>query len=116
VLTHLKTNILASSRSLTFGLIEAANGAVRVEWKGETSLDARALLDTSVDTDQRREFIVLQEVITSLLDESDRTWEGTATELRALLAEENVAALPERPGELTKRLKKIVGTVDTFTV
>lgn len=53
VLAPLKSNLAEPAPSLAFILTEAANGAVRVEWKGETALSAAALLADPVDDEER---------------------------------------------------------------
>ncbi len=53
VLAPLKSNLAAPAPSLAFVLTGAANGAVRVEWKGETSHTADALLAPPVDPEER---------------------------------------------------------------
>ncbi len=53
VLAPLKSNLASPPPSLAFTLVEAANGAVRVEWKGETALSAAALLAGPADEEER---------------------------------------------------------------
>lgn len=53
VLAPLKNNLAKPAPSLAFVLTEAANGAVRVEWKGETNHNADALLAAPVDAEER---------------------------------------------------------------
>jgi hypothetical protein len=54
VLAPVKSNLAAPAPSLVYALREATNGAVRVEWKGATSLDANTLLAAPVDGDERQ--------------------------------------------------------------
>jgi hypothetical protein len=53
VLARVKGNLAPPAASLAFKLIEATNGAVRVEWKGETSYSAAALLAAPADPEER---------------------------------------------------------------
>jgi hypothetical protein len=107
VLAGLKSNLAESSPSLAFLLTEAANGAVQVEWKGETPLDSAALLAAPMDEEERRELIILRDAVEVLLEGRCGSWEGTPTELFTLLGDIDSAAVPDRPDELTKRLLKL---------
>jgi hypothetical protein len=127
-----KANLSAPAPSLAFVLTQASNGAVRVEWRGETTLDASTLLDAPVNGEERDELNALRDAVVDLLEGADNDvqgetvtklfegsggrWEGTATQLHAQLARRDVAALPDRPDELTKRLMKLASTSDAFTV
>jgi hypothetical protein len=53
VLASFKSNLAAPAPSLVFGLRSTEGGAVRVEWKGETSLGASALLAVPADHEER---------------------------------------------------------------
>jgi archaellum biogenesis ATPase FlaH len=53
VLAPLKSNLAKSAPSLVFTLTEAANGAVRVEWKGATTHTADVLLAAPLDPEER---------------------------------------------------------------
>jgi len=53
VLAGLKSNLGPLAPSLAFALAEAANGAVRVEWRGQTPHDAAALLAAPADPEER---------------------------------------------------------------
>lgn len=53
VLANLKSNLAPPAPSLVFVLSGAANGAVRIEYKGGTPLKADALLAASPDLEQR---------------------------------------------------------------
>jgi hypothetical protein len=53
VLASIKNNLSAPAPSLVFGLAGAESGAVRVTWKGETSLNAAALLSAPTDPEER---------------------------------------------------------------
>ena len=116
VLASQKSNLAEAPSSLTFALAKAANGAVRVEWKGETSLQAGALLASPVNEEDRREMMALRDAITELLEENDGEWQGQPQELLDTLEETTSAILPERPDELTKRLIKLAETEGTFVM
>jgi hypothetical protein len=53
VLAPLKSNLTKPAPSLTFALVESANGAVRLEWKGTTEHTAAALLAAPADPEER---------------------------------------------------------------
>jgi hypothetical protein len=53
VLAALKANLTEPAPSLTFALVEAANGAVRLEWKGATEHTAASLLAAPTDPEER---------------------------------------------------------------
>lgn len=53
VLASIKSNLAAPAPSLVFELGSAENGAVRVHWKGESDLDASALLSAPTDYEER---------------------------------------------------------------
>jgi RecA-family ATPase len=53
VLASIKSNLAAPAPSLVFDLEPAENGAVRVDWKGESTLDASALLSAPTDHEER---------------------------------------------------------------
>jgi hypothetical protein len=116
VLASQKSNLAEAPSSLEFALAEAYNSAVRVEWKGETSLKANALLATPVSEDERREMMALSNAVTELLKENDGEWQGQPQKLLDTLEETTSAILPERPDELTKRLLKLAETEGTFVV
>lgn len=116
LLASQKSNLAGTPPSLVFALAEAANGAVRVEWKGETSLKAAALLATPANDEERREMVALREAITELLKGNDGEWAGQPQELLDTLEETTSAILPERPDELTKGLLKLSETEGTFVV
>ena len=116
VLANLKSNLAGAAGSLAFTLDGAANGAVRVEWQGETPLDASALLAPPMNDEERRELGALRDAVAELLKENAGVWEGQPQELYNELADLDLAALPDRPDELTKRLKKIASTGQIFTM
>jgi hypothetical protein len=53
VLASIKSNLAAPAPSLVFGLEPVENGAVRVDWKGESTLNAAALLSAPTDHEER---------------------------------------------------------------
>ena len=53
VLARVKGNLAQPVPTLALALVEAANGSVRVEWKGETSHTAAGLLNTPTDPEER---------------------------------------------------------------
>jgi RecA-family ATPase len=116
VLASQKSNLAEAPSSLTFVLAEAANGAVRVEWKGGTTLKASALLAAPANEEERREMMALREAITELFEGNGGEWEGQPQELLDTLEETTSAILPERPDELTKRLLKLAETEGSFVV
>ena len=116
VLASQKSNLAEAPPSLAFALSGASNGAVRVEWKGETPLKANALLAAPVSEEERREMMALREAITKFLEENYGEWEGQPQALLEVLEETTSAVLPERPDELTKRLLKLAATGGTLTV
>ncbi len=68
VLAPVKNNLAAPAPSLAFTLQQADNGAVRVDWRGETSLSAGDLLATPRD-DNSSALELAQEFLTELLAE-----------------------------------------------
>ncbi|MDQ3639087.1 MAG: AAA family ATPase [Actinomycetota bacterium] len=65
VLAPIKSNLAAPAPSLVFGLEPAENGAPRVAWRGQSTLDASALLSAPTDPEERS---VLQEARDLLRD------------------------------------------------
>jgi hypothetical protein len=116
VLASQKSNLAEAPPSLTFALTEAANGAVRVEWKGETPLNASALLAAPASEEDRREMMALRDAITELPEANDGEWEGEPQTLLGVLEETTSAVLPERPDELSKQLLTLAQTGETFSL
>ncbi len=116
VLASLKLNLAKPASSLAFVITEAPNGAAYVEWKGTTPLDAGALLAAPGDDQERRDQLALRDAVVRFLEKGGGGWEGTASELYELLAESDLAELPERPDELTKSLLKMNPDRSGFTV
>ncbi len=67
VLASIKSNLAAPAPSLVFGLSSAEGGAVRVDWKGESSLDASALLSAPTDHEERSALSEAQEFLREVL-------------------------------------------------
>jgi RecA-family ATPase len=114
VLASQKSNLAMAPPSLTFALTEASNGAVRVEWKGETPLKASALLAAPASEEERRELMALRDAVTELLKSNNGEWKGEPQKLLEVLDETTSAVLPERPDELSKLLLRLAQTGDTF--
>lgn len=68
VLAPLKSNLAKPPPSLAFVLTEAANGAVRVEYQGETSHTADALLAGPTDPEERSAMDEAMEFLRDTLD------------------------------------------------
>jgi hypothetical protein len=77
---------------------------------------ANALLAAPMDDEERREMMALRDALVELLEGCSGRWEGTPTELHELLAERDLATLPDRPEELTKRLLNLARAGTAFTV
>jgi hypothetical protein len=69
VLASIKSNLAAPAPSLVFGLSSTESGAVRVDWKGETSLDAAALLSAPTDHEERSTAQAAQEFLRDVLSD-----------------------------------------------
>ncbi len=67
VLASIKSNLAAPAPSLVFGLQSTESGAVRVDWKGETPLDAAALLSAPTDQEERSALSEAQEFLREIL-------------------------------------------------
>ena len=74
VLAGLKSNLSELAPSLTFALAEAANGAVRVEWKGETTHTASALLAAPADPEKRSALDEAKEFLRDALGDGCPRW------------------------------------------
>ena len=82
VLASLKSNLGPLAPSLTFTLAEAANGAARVEWRGETSLTAAALLAAPVDPEERSALDEAKDFLRDALEEGTRWSKAIKKEAR----------------------------------
>ncbi len=109
VLAPTKNNLAAHAPTLTFCMREAANGAVRVEWRGETTLTAEAALAGPTDHETRD----LRRAVEDLIRDRGGEIEATPRELHDALAERDLAALPDRPDELSKKLPELARTSTT---
>lgn len=109
VLAPTKNNLAAHAPTLAFCMREAANGAVRVEWRGETTLTAEAALAGPTDHETRD----LRRAVEDLIRERGGEIEATPRELHDSLAERDLAALPDRPDELSKKLPELARTSTT---
>ena len=69
VLASIKSNLAAPAPSLVFGLSSTQSGAVRVDWKGESSLDAAALLSAPTDHEERSTAQAAQEFLRDVLSD-----------------------------------------------
>jgi hypothetical protein len=78
VLAPIKSNLAAPAPSLVFGLASTENGAVRVDWKGESNLDASALLSAPTDHEERSALSEAQEFLREALSDG----RAPATEVR----------------------------------
>jgi len=67
VLAGIKSNLAAPAPSLVFSLSSTESGAVRVDWKGETPLDASALLSAPTDHEERSALAEAQEFLREVL-------------------------------------------------
>lgn len=68
VLASIKSNLAVPAPSLAFILTAADNGAVRVEWKGQTPLDAAALLSAPADHEERSTLSEAQDFLREVLE------------------------------------------------
>src|SRR5215216_5349173 len=69
VLASMKSNLAAPAHSLVFGLASTESGAVRVDWKGESNLDASALLSAPTDHEERSALSEAQEFLREVLSD-----------------------------------------------
>jgi hypothetical protein len=69
-----------------------------------------------MNEEERRELIALRDTVEDLLEGKDGSWEGTPTKLFKALGDIDLAAVPERPDELTKRLLKLQRAGMTLSV
>ena len=72
VLAPLKSNLAKPAPSLAFTLAEAANGAVRVEYKGKTPYNAETLLAPAPDPEERSALEEAKEFLRDALDDGPR--------------------------------------------
>jgi len=111
VLAGIKSNLAAPAPSLVFSLSSTESGAVRVDWKGETPLDASALLSAPTDHEERSALSEAQELLREVLSDgpqpaSDvrREADSAGVAKRTLdRARQSLGVLSEREGEAGKR-------------
>lgn len=111
VLASIKSNLAAPAPSLVFSLSSTESGAVRVDWKGETPLDASALLSAPTDHEERSAMSEAQEFLREVLSDgpqpaSDvrREADSAGVSKRTLdRARQSLGVLSEREGEAGKR-------------
>jgi hypothetical protein len=72
VLAPLKSNLAQAASSLAFSLTGADNGAVRVEWLGETTYSADALLSAPIDPEERSALDEAKEYLYDALKDAPR--------------------------------------------
>jgi AAA domain len=106
VLASLKSNLGLLAPSLTFTLAEAANGAARVEWRGETSLTVAALLAAPVAPEERSALDEAKEFLRDALGSSPRWSKAVKKEARE--ADISEIALKRAKSELGVRSVKEV--------
>jgi hypothetical protein len=111
VLASIKSNLAAPAPSLVFALAEADNGAVRVDWKGESNLDVSALLAAPTDHEERSALSEAQEFLRDVLSggpvaasEVKREADSAGIAKRTLdRARQSLGVASEREGEPGKR-------------
>ena len=69
VLAPIKSNLAALAPSLVFGLESTEAGAVRVDWKGESNLNAEALLSAPTDHEERSAARGAQDFLREMLED-----------------------------------------------
>jgi hypothetical protein len=111
VLASIKSNLAAPAPSLVFGLESTQAGAVRVDWKGESGLNAEALLSAPTDHEERSALSEAQEFLREVLADGP----GMASEVRQEAesagiakrtldrARQSLGVAAERKGESGKR-------------
>jgi hypothetical protein len=111
VLAPIKSNLAAPARSLVFGLEAAEDGAVRVNWRGESSLNAEALLSAAVDPEERSALSEAQEFLGEVLADGPQPATGVRQEAESAghakrtleRARRAIGVASERRGEPGKR-------------
>src|SRR5215218_3504656 len=69
VLAPIKSNLAPPAPSRVFGLASTESGAVRVDWKGESNLDASALLSAPTDHEEKSALSEAQEFLREVLSD-----------------------------------------------
>jgi hypothetical protein len=95
VLASIKNNLAAPASSLVFGLGSTESGAVVVEWKGESDLDASALLSAPTDHEERSTAQAAQDFLRDVLSDGPRA-------VKDIRAQANEAGLSWRTVERAK--------------
>jgi hypothetical protein len=111
VLASIKCNLAPPAPSLVFSLSSAESGAVWVEWKGESSLDAAALLSAPTDHEERSALSEAQEFLREALSDGPQPAAEVRQEAdsagiakRTLdRARQSLGVVAEREGEAGKR-------------
>ena len=111
VLASIKSNLAAPAPSLVFGLSSTESGAVQVDWKGESDLDAAALLSAPADHEERSALSEAQEFLRKVLAEGPepasevkREADSAGISKRTLdRARQSLGVASEREGEPGKR-------------
>jgi hypothetical protein len=107
VLASIKSNLAAPAPSLVFALESTESGAVRVEWKGETGLDASALLSAPTDHEERSALSEAQEFLREILaaggvlarEAQDEARNAGISERTLKRARSSLGVVAERKGE-----------------
>jgi RecA-family ATPase len=95
VLASIKSNLAAPAPSLVFGLESTESRAVVVEWKGESDLDASALLAAPTDHEERSTAQAAQDFLRDMLFDGPRA-------VKDIRAQANEAGLSWRTVERAK--------------
>jgi hypothetical protein len=111
VLASIKSNLAAPAPSLVFGLSGTDNGAVRVDWKGQSRLDASALLSAPTDPDERSVLQEARDLLREVLSEGSVPASEVKEEARSAdisertlkTAKRELGILTSREGEAGKR-------------
>jgi hypothetical protein len=111
VLASIKSNLAAPAPSLVFGLTSNEGGAVRVDWKGETGLDASALISAPTDHEERSALSEAQEFLREVLaagpepaaDVRDEAESAGISKRTLDRARQSLGVSAEREGEPGKR-------------
>jgi hypothetical protein len=111
VLASIKSNLAPPAPSLVFGLSSTESGAVRVDWKGESNLDAAALLSAPTDHEERSALSEAQEFLREVLSggpqaasDVKREADSAGIAKRTLdRARQSLDVVSEREGEPGKR-------------
>jgi hypothetical protein len=111
VLASIKSNLAPPAPSLVFSLSDTESGAVRVDWKGSTPLDASALLSAPTDHEERSALSEAQEFLREVLTadpvaaaEVRQEADSAGIAKRTLdRARQSLGVVAEREGEPGKR-------------